>query len=491
MSELDGATAVSPQSVSVPVLVDFLNTVPTPLTAVLVGLAPYISRIRYTAEAISWKSSWVDSWLALAGWWAVCLLAELGLRYFLPIAILFVLVVIKWTSHPRTAPPPITEHNLQATISDLTTIHSLIPAIPPLEIATATVLARVSAILYLPYLLLTYFVSLRVLVGLFGTLLLSWRASWARTIRYRLWRSAWVRWSVYYAWSVLVGQPLPPMTLSLQPTSSSAQPVNSTRFLFTIHENQRWWVGLDWTAVLLPAERPSWCSASQHPVSPPNAFALPDNTTVFVEDGRGGRVKRTATWRWEESEWKVLLRKDGGGTSRIEKQLPSATTKEDSPSRIRKMTGKIKEITSEGSSGSTSIDGKQGLKVETEMDDSEEPTTEEPSTDADGWVYCGNKWEAPSSKGAMNKFTRYRRWTRIAIVSELVEVVEIGGVGIQRSPSVGSRSTDTDVFSPTSANAEDWPEAGDGAEGSTAGSTSGSTSGSLRQRAKFSKSSTV
>ena len=79
MSVPDGA-AVSPQSVSVPVLVDFLNSVPTPLTAVLVGLAPYISRIRYAAETISWKSSWVDSWLALAGWWAVCLLAELGLR---------------------------------------------------------------------------------------------------------------------------------------------------------------------------------------------------------------------------------------------------------------------------------------------------------------------------------------------------------------------------------------------------------------------------
>jgi Integral peroxisomal membrane peroxin len=29
-------------------------------------------------------------------------------------------------------------------------------------------------------------------------------------------------------------------------------------YQFSIYENQRWWVGLDWTAALLPQERPSW-----------------------------------------------------------------------------------------------------------------------------------------------------------------------------------------------------------------------------------------
>jgi hypothetical protein len=128
---------------------------------------------------------------------------------------------------------------------------------------------------------------------------------------------------------------------------------------------------------------------------------LPDNTTVFVDDGRGGRVKRTATWKWEESEWKVLLRKDGGGMSRIEKPLPSVCSKEDSPSRLAKVGGKLKELSSEGTSGNAGTDSEE--KEESVMDDSDEPSTEEPPTDVDGWVYCGNKWEAPSSKGAMNK----------------------------------------------------------------------------------------
>lgn len=29
-------------------------------------------------------------------------------------------------------------------------------------------------------------------------------------------------------------------------------------FRFEVHENQRWWMGLDWTSALLPQERPSW-----------------------------------------------------------------------------------------------------------------------------------------------------------------------------------------------------------------------------------------
>lgn len=30
------------------------------------------------------------------------------------------------------------------------------------------------------------------------------------------------------------------------------------RLQFTVFENQRWWVGLDWTHALLPGERASW-----------------------------------------------------------------------------------------------------------------------------------------------------------------------------------------------------------------------------------------
>ena len=62
-------------------------------------------------------------------------------------------------------------------------------------------------------------------------------------------------------------------------------------------------------------------------------------------------------------------------------------------------------------------------------------------TDADGWIYGDNKWEAASAKGGMGKYTRYRRWTRIAVLEETVEVVGPGELGIVRDAVDHSKST--------------------------------------------------
>ncbi|CCM04364.1 uncharacterized protein FIBRA_06536 [Fibroporia radiculosa] len=53
-------------------------------------------------------------------------------------------------------------------------------------------------------------------------------------------------------------------------------------------------------------------------------------------------------------------------------------------------------------------------------------------TDADGWVYGDNKWEGASGKGGMGKYTRFRRWTRIAVLSEIVEPVGPGEMGVRK-----------------------------------------------------------
>ncbi len=64
-----------------PPLAEFLNTLPSPLTVVLVNLGPSIARLRRFLEILSWKTPWEDSCLALALWWAGCLLSGLTLRY--------------------------------------------------------------------------------------------------------------------------------------------------------------------------------------------------------------------------------------------------------------------------------------------------------------------------------------------------------------------------------------------------------------------------
>ncbi|KAJ3838706.1 Peroxin/Dysferlin domain-containing protein [Lentinula raphanica] len=436
---------------------EFTNTVPFSLTSILVRLGPYISLVKNALEILTWsRPTSYDSWLALAAWWAVCLLSYATLRYFLPIAILLSLTVTTFSTSSRFSAPLVTEVNLQTAISDLATIQSLIrspgPRLAPSSCPAFSTLLRVSTILYPPYLLLTYYVPLQILISLAGTVALTWNSPWASVIRTTLYKSAWVRWTAYYIQSKLTGQPLPPRNLSYQTlgASNSVEPGTTLRFLFTIYENQRWWMGLDFSPALLPNERPSWCSVSLQPVSPPAAFTLPEPTSVYLHDSHGRRVKRTATWKWEEPEWRVLVKKEDGAVSRVERPVPAV--KEESSSLLMKAAGKMKEVNSPQSPGNAESDHQP---PENDEDEAEE---EDIATDADGWVYGDNKWEARSNKGGMGKYTRYRRWTRVAIVNEVVEIVEDGDTGID-GPDRGRTSVAmVTATSVSSSRTEESPE---------------------------------
>lgn len=447
----------------VPHLQEFLSTVPTPLTNVLVGLSPYVKRIRRILEIVSWRSGWEESWLALAAWWAVCLTASMTLRYLMPIMIL--IAVYYYRRLPPSQPPMITEHQLRETIASLTVINDLLHP-PSTSTSTSTSspsplpslrpLARTLLTLYPLYLLTTFLIPLRVLLGIAGTILLTWRAHWAETLRRTLWRSAHVRWACYRAYSLLSGEPLPPLILppaSLKVYSTNEQKEKksettaSLRFLFTLYENQRWWISLDWTSALLPAERPPWSSPPPHylPLAPPSAFALPPDTVVYqdLESGRGKtrrRVKRTARWSWDEPEWKVVIRTEGSGaSSRQERDLPaegSSSANASSASKLLK--GVVGGHKREGSTGKEKAEAEielaeQQKRVKSELaqgqaepheQERDDEGDDEQVTDPDGWVYGDNKWENASAKGGMGKYTRYRRWTRIALLTETVEPVE-------------------------------------------------------------------
>jgi len=359
------------------------------------------------------------------------------------------LVVLTQQRQTHHLQPPVTEHALRTIISDLTIIQSLLPSIPPPSIAIPT-LFRVVAILYIPYIVLSFLVSLRVLCAIVGTIILTWRSPWIVVLRSIIWRSAWFRWLGYRTWALLSGEPLVPPTMSFQPSNHSCTPVQSFRFLFTIYENQRWWMGLDWTAALLPGERPSWCSALQQPLSPPNAFSLPENTTVYLSDEKGGRLKRTATWKWEEPEWRVLVHKDGGTLSQVERPLP--TVKDESPnsSRLLKAAGRMNSTPT----ADTTKNPAANSETDCVSDGSEDPAEEELLTDVDGWVYGDNKWENQSHRGGLGKYTRYRRWTRIAVVFEEVESVPVGDLGIQKEDASPLTSNPPPASDPSSQSSE-------------------------------------
>lgn len=137
-------------------------------------------------------------------------------------------------------------------------------------------------------------------------------------------------------------------------------------------------------------------------MSPPSAFILPPPTTVYLPHGEG-RTKHTATWTWEEDEWRVLRRLEGSSVSRVERPLPSL--KEEVPSsRLLKAAGMAKDAK----------DVVHSNEKEKEKE-GEESESDELFTDADGWIYADNKWEGGSGKGSMGKVCALRMFPFIHV----------------------------------------------------------------------------
>ncbi|KAF8919988.1 integral peroxisomal membrane peroxin-domain-containing protein [Mucidula mucida] len=361
---------------------EWLRTSPTPLVAALLRVGPIVRVVRRCAQVASWRAgNWYSSWLALAGWWAFCLGARVTIIGALAILALFV-------SPPLPAPqkPLGTEDALQRTVDDILLLSSLLPQVA----LPHTLTVRAGVVLYVVWLAIGFIVPGRILLGVGGTLLLCWRAPWFGYITGTLWRSAWVRWAIYSLWSRISGRPLP-VTTHFTPSSVSSSS-SPDRFLFTIYENQRWWMGLDWTAALLPNERPSWCSSSLAPVQPPAAFPLPPG------------------WVWEEPEWSVIVHtEEGAAPTREVRSLPS-----EDEGLLAKAAGRVKH------ERAATIQVDDPKPTEQDEDDSEEELT-----DADGWVYGDNKWEAKGPKGGIGKYTRFRRWSRIALISNDPPVTDL------------------------------------------------------------------
>jgi len=212
-------------------------------------------------------------------------------------------------------------------------------------------------------------------------------------------------------------------------------------------------MGLDWTAALLPNERPSWCTSSLAPSPPPSAFPLPPTTAAYVAVGKNGRAKRIARWTWEEPEWRVVVRKEGQeGVWRVEKTPPKDKDGNDettgTAARMLRAAQRRRDSTSTSSSGPAES---EGGGEQHSSDSLLDPASEDEAvTDPDGWLYGDNKWEGASSKGGMGKYTRFRRWTRIALLTETIELVGPGELGVVRdSAELDGYGTANSIFGST------------------------------------------
>jgi len=182
-------------------------------------------------------------------------------------------------------------------------------------------------------------------------------------------------------------------------------------------------VGIDWTAALLPNERPSWCApisplvngASQNPSSspvpnqyvplpPPATFPLPPATSVVLPSPNGkGFIRKNARWKWEENgEWEVLVHKEGEREAKKLRVSVKTSSAEDEPkgSVLAKAAGKLGAMSSPTTQ---SFEDNEGSSSPNKATSSASFPAEGEFTDQDGWIYGDNKWENAAPKGGMGK----------------------------------------------------------------------------------------
>ncbi|GAA5910718.1 hypothetical protein JCM6882_002060 [Rhodosporidiobolus microsporus] len=225
---------------------------------------------------------------------------------------------------------------------------------------------------------------------------------------------------------------------------------------FTVFENQRWWVGLDWTHALLPGERASWTDPANNPANPPSSFTLPPPSIAYIPSPTRAdphsRLKKTTEWRWLDPEWKVLRSAIPTVTLPITSPTsgapPSPSTEDGAPStaassavppqqhpasptisRIAAAAGVQIPPSLASSLSSTPSDGAPANPSYTSPSSTLVGWDENSSlfaawtVDDEGWQYGDNHFEKMGPRGGLGKYTRRRAWVRRAGLVERTERV--------------------------------------------------------------------
>ncbi|PWN23269.1 hypothetical protein BCV69DRAFT_113910 [Microstroma glucosiphilum] len=347
----------------------------------------------------------------------------------------------------------------------------------------------------------------------FGLVALSWCSTYATLVRYALWKSATVRWTVRAVLRITsagylggqAGSDLSRYNLSTagapgsgsfanKSSSKSQVRTNTVHYRFEIFENQRWWVGLDWTAALLPQERASWTDSSLGPVSPPASFTLPAESVSTRQTEGGKWEKRTVKWSWDEDEWHVVVGEGGrmvlgDGTGEATPTASAAGSPRGpsgalpaSPSGAPTLFSSFKRRASEASATSSDKPSEDPhltsppspFNEQRRLSSFEEGEVEE-ETDSSGWRYGDNSWEKMGSKSGMGKYTRRRRWVRRALMEEKVEIVDAPPAAPAANSSASATSGTAGETSTKLGNAE--PKLGDESVESLAKNTNTSEKG--------------
>ena len=329
-----------------------LVATPPQITRILAYSHPFLLPLNKVVGLLTWTAGdpW-ESFLLLAGFWAVTLYGDAVMRWAGPIVVVLGLILgmysrrysplssTGWTGekgqkgHKRAGSEGSTRHHksLDEIVDTLKSFTSrcnilldpllrLTDFLSTQRTATSATTRPALTTLFIRILLITpvwiiltlpplYIITTRRVILTVGTLVLSWHSRPARVSRTILWRSRTVRRISVTITGLDFEEPEPTGkngAPGLPPRKKNAQEIAASlaakrrpdspgiRFTFTLFENQRRWLGIGWTSSMLAYERASWTDEHLNPTPSKDHFGLPE-----VEGGH-------ARWRWiNGSEWRI------------------------------------------------------------------------------------------------------------------------------------------------------------------------------------------
>lgn len=290
--------------------IDFLTSTPTPIIRILTYTGPIVHILHKLLLIVTWDTgNPSESILLIAAWWCLCLFGRVLFVYGLP-PLLAVKIGWEWVqrgkrerlgrSHPVLAAT--SSNDLNTTVLEIGQIVDRLAVFRRRRLdiyrhvdwsspSETRLLLNIIFLLYFPWLLLNWLFGTNTILLVVGTVALSWASPWTRVARMAFQRSIILRYVWRMSLSYLIALASPHSwrgsysikTVLQKATEQQLQLLSEWRdgpeaqqteageekekesakqadlvFTFTVYENQRWWLGLEWTTNMLPNDRPPW-----------------------------------------------------------------------------------------------------------------------------------------------------------------------------------------------------------------------------------------
>ncbi|KAL1924611.1 uncharacterized protein VTP21DRAFT_4265 [Calcarisporiella thermophila] len=372
---------------------DLLTTLPTPVSRMLLHSRPLVRALLYVYQILAWTTNPSESMLLVLTWWCVCLWGKWLLVFGIPMVWVGA-IVLKWLRGEsdelrESHPPALTHQSLQQSIDDIELLNKRIKNVHSVfrkyYLACTRFESFVMVVALVPlWWIATWLIPMNIVLLILGTIALTWYSPWMMFLR-------WVgEPPLRFVISKLVSrtrlfgrrrgaEEMAALAVAEKEKEKEKQQAGGDSdkeeqelvFQFTLFENQRWWVGVGWTSMLLPTERPSWSDEYDEATNPKEQFQLPPPTTSLTASPTQPEfmIQTRTEWQWVDPEWRV--------------SIPEPHEKKTEKKRVRK----------------------------------------EDLADADGWEYADNYWRGFKGRSTVRSYTRRRRWVRSARLVEVVEKV--------------------------------------------------------------------